>query len=273
MSQKLDAVQIYALAQRIAADPNLSRAYYIGNDLRAYEYNAQRGLTEVASRKFQQKFGKTPEQVFDEINRRPSLPTTSAQAQNANTYDNVSGAVKIIDLGKQGQPQAQNPNTLVAVGCTGCGIRLSVTVAELEQYREAYCPKCLQKGIADNEAAQNAIVQFLKEVPSFYPHEENIRLLGDECERRKITAPTLDNLIEIYAEIRSKMPFKRLTEAEGRAMTSQQWDELIRKDPGAGGLNLDAVKEGQKRGVAMSHSSNKTRTFDLPRQGYTGGGR
>ena len=267
MSQKLDAVQIYALAQRIAADPSLSRNYYIGNDLRAYEYNAQRGLTEVASRKFQQKFGKTPEQVFDEINRRPSLPATSAQAQNANTYDNVSGTVKIIDLGKQGQPQAQNPNTLVAVGCTGCGIRLSVTVAELEQYREAYCPKCLQKGIADNLAAQNAIVQFLKEVPSFYPHEDNIRLLGDECERRKITRPTIDDLTTIYAEVRSKMPFKRLTEAEGRAMTSAEWEARAKVDPGMGGLDLAKVKEGLNRGTAVFHSSNKTRTYNLPQQG------
>jgi hypothetical protein len=268
MSQKLDAVQIYALAQHIAADPNLSRTYYIGNDLRAYEYNAQRGLTEVASRKFQQKFGKTPEQVLDEINRRPSLPATSAQAQNANTYDNLSGAVKIIDLGKQGQPQGQNPNTLVAVGCTGCGIRLSVTVAELEQYREAYCPKCLQKGIADNEAAQKAIVDFIREVPSFYPHEANIRLLGDECERRKITTPTIDHLTEIYAQVRSQMPFKRLTEAEGRAMTSQEWAAREKVDPGMGGLDLAKVKEGLNRGVEAIHSSNKTKTFYLPQQGH-----
>jgi hypothetical protein len=59
----------------------------------------------------------------DEVVERMKVavaPRTSTQSQNANTYDKVtSGAVKIIDLGKQGQPQAQNPNTLVAVGCTG----------------------------------------------------------------------------------------------------------------------------------------------------------
>ena len=273
MSQKLDAVQIYALAQHIAADPNLSRTYYIGNDLRAYEYNAQRGLTEVASRKFQQKFGKTPEQVLDEINRRPSLPATSAQAQNANTYDNLSGAVKIIDLGKQGQPQAQRPDTAILVGCTGCGIRVTVTLGELQSGGAAYCPKCLNQATVNANAIDKAVELFLREVPSFYPHPENLMFLAAECERKKISVPTINNLTEIYAEIRSQMPFKRLTEAEGRAMTSQQWDELIRKDPGAGGLNLDAVKEGQKRGMTTIHSSNKTRTFDLPRQGYTGGGR
>jgi hypothetical protein len=201
--------------------------------------------------------GREPDQVVEGILKKEEI-RQQAERSRAKQPDGLA-VIRHINFAEQGKPAAQNPNTLVAVGCTGCGIRLSVTVAELEELREAYCPKCLNKGVADNKATEAALDAFIKNVPQFYPHPDNIELLGKECERRKIAVPTVAALVEIFIEIRNQMPFKRLTDEEGRAMTSAQWEELIKKDPQAGGLNLDEVKEGQKRGAAYAWSSNSSR--------------
>jgi hypothetical protein len=265
---KYTAMQIYALAQSIVADRELSRNYYFGNELRALEYNAQRNLPEESERFFMKRFGKTVEQILNEIGDRAARKKVEAKQQQE------AVVVRVTDLSKQGQPAPQNPNMLVAEACHGgCGLRLALPLADVQAGAvTCWCLNCRPKAQSNSAAAEKLLQRFLANVPSFYldPKGFNASIMAAEIDRRKLDNPTYENLLEVYAENRSKM-LQRLNPEEVRAMTSAQYRARYQQDPGMGGVDLAACKEGQDRGTQNIFSTNESRLMPFAAQGSIGG--
>jgi hypothetical protein len=222
--------------------------------------------------------GKTPDQLVDGIVAAQIRREEEAKKPKPN---DGGTAVRILDLSKQGQPAAENPNMLVAEACHGgCGLRLALTLGEVQAGAETcWCLNCRPKALLNSAAAEKLLQRFLTNVPSFYldPKGFNASIMAAEIDRRHLQNPSIGDLIEIYAENRSKM-LQRLTPEEVRAMTSSQLDARIIQDPGLGGVDVEACKEGQQHitGAFQAHSTNKTkylpfRPTGTPRSGQTGG--
>jgi hypothetical protein len=264
---KYTAQQIYALGQFIHANQRDFPDYHIGNQLRHLEYNAQRNLADASEDYFRKYLGTTVEKAMDRaaavMNRKANPP------QPASVQDNGAAAVRIIDLSQQGKPAEQAPNTLVAVGCGECGIRLSITLAELQEHGGAYCPKCITGAAKKIENLESAFAEFVQTVGTkLYPIQSNIDAMLAEINRRKITAPTADNFLDVFLALQPQL-LGRLTEEDVRNMKSWEYEARLRIDPGMGGVDLEKYREGQPRGEASIHSSNKVKTFDLGARGIS----
>jgi hypothetical protein len=265
---KYTAMQIYALAQSIVADRELSSNYYFGNDLRHLEYNAQRNLPEESERFFMKKFGKTVEQIFNEIGDRAARKKVEAKQQQE------AVVVRVTDLSKQGQPAPQNPNMLVAEACHGgCGLRLALPLADVQAGAvTCWCLNCRPKAQKESVEAEKLLQAFLTGVPQFYPDPKghNARIMSEEINRRNLQNPSIGDLVEIYVENRSRM-LGRLTPQEVQAMGSKEYAERLAKDPGMGGVDLAACKEGQDRGVQNIFQTNESRLMPFAAEGSLGG--
>jgi len=99
--------------------------------------------------------------------------------------------LRVIDLGKQGQPAPQDPRAAMFVNCATCNKQIAVPAAQANQ--PAFCSqKCF--GAAKNQAAndEHAMLVFMQSTPQFYPCEVNFKEIGDQLERWKKTNVTTD---------------------------------------------------------------------------------
>jgi hypothetical protein len=270
ITSKLTTPQLEALAKQVLNAQDQRHVSYL---MRSPEYFRNDLIQFITA-----KAGREPDQIVQGM-AEAQLRKEQVKQKQQTQSDGGGVVMRMIDLSKQGQPTPQAPNTLVAVGCGGCGVRLSITVAELEDHGGAYCPKCVVGAAAQVETAEKILQQFLVEVPQFYqdPKGYNAAIMSAEIERKNLANPTVDDLIQIYIENCSRL-LGRLKPEDVRAMTSQQYDQRLQQDPGMGGCNLDQAREGQQhlRGEATIHSSNKLKNWQLPAQGQTsgnGGGR
>jgi hypothetical protein len=213
--------------------------------------------------------GKSPDELVDGI--VAAQMRREAEAKKPTSNDGT--AVRIIDLSKQGQPAAQNPSMLVAEACHGgCGIRLALTLGEVQAGAvTCWCLNCRPKAQSNSAAAEKLLQRFLANVPSFYldPKGFNASIMAAEIDRRKLDNPTYANLLEVYAENRSKM-LQRLTPEEVRAMTSAQYAARYQQDPGMGGVDLVACKDGQDRGTQNIFQTNESRLRPFAAEGASG---
>jgi hypothetical protein len=255
---KYTALQIYALAQSIVADQELSRNYYFGNDLRALEFNAQRNLPEESERLFMKKFGKNVEQVFNEIaarTRRSQQEQAPAQGQFA--------VIKHTDL-RNGEPLPPAANTLYRVLCTGCGVNLNVTLSELQYCTAnggAFCPKCIRPAAAVKDKIDTTFAEFQKKALQYYPHANNEAAMKAEFVHRKLSDNdiSVETWLTIYSALDSKNQLlKKLTVEEMQAMSSAEIAAREKIDPELGGA-IAALNASVKTAAPQMFSSSKQR--------------
>lgn len=262
---KLTVQQLYALGQHIVADPELHRNFYIGNQVRHLEWCAQRNKPEEAEQYFIRTFGKTAEQIIQEI--------STFQIERAKPkpvpVDKDAIAVRVIDLSAP-TSTPQDPRAAVFIDCPVCGKQFAVPVAQKDS---AFCsPKCF--GAAKNQAAndEHAMLVFMQNTPQFYPCEMNFKEIGDQLERWKKTNITTADIVEAYRNlIQQGKLLKRLTDADLRAMSSADVAAREKVDPGFGGLKL--VQEGQRhlQGAFQADTTNATRLLPFAAKGSIGG--
>jgi hypothetical protein len=263
---KYTAMQIYALAQSIVADRELSSNYYFGNDLRHLEYNAQRNLPEESERFFMKKFGKTVEQIFNEIGDRAARKKVEAKQQQE------AVAVRIIDLAQQGKAPAPSPLALYAHACNGgCGVRLALPLGEIESNaKSCWCANCLPKAQKRFDVAVALKASFVTEMAgAYYDHPQNDQIFNAEIQRRGLVNPSLGDLVEIFVERRADMLLP-LTDADLRGMSSTELEARTKIDPNLGGADLTKAREGQNRGEQQIHSTNETRLRPFAAEGVSG---
>jgi hypothetical protein len=228
----------------------LMRAHVTGS---TPNWNRQELIAFIAARNG----GTPPDQILENMAAAALRKQTSSTLQQ----DGGGAVLRYIDLSAP-KTAPQNPYIVVAVQCHGnCGQRVHVTVGDLNKFGVAYCPRCAPAAAAAIQPEADmakAYQDFLEQVPQFYPSPTNIQMISNEIERRKVARVTPDVLLDIYLALRPQL-LGRLTPEDVRAMTSVQYEARLQQDPGMGGVNLDEAHEGQKRGEATIHSSNKQR--------------
>jgi hypothetical protein len=265
---KLTVQQLYALGQHIVADPELHRKYYIGNQIRHLEYCAQRNKPELAEQYFTRTFGKTADQIIQEIS---TIQIERAKPKPAPIATD-SVAVRIIDLSQQGKAPAPSPLALYAHACNGgCGVRLALPLGEIEaNAKSCWCVNCLPKAQKRYDAGMALKASFVSKMAGvYYDHPQNDQIFNAEIQRRGLVNPTLGDLVEIFVE-RKKDMLLPLTPADLQAMSSTELEARTKIDPNLGGADLTKAREGQNRGEQIIHSTNETRLRPFVDEGVSG---
>ena len=265
---KLTVQQLYALGQHIVADPELHRKYYIGNQIRHLEYCAQRNKPELAEQYFTRTFGKTADQIIQEIS---TIQIERAKPKPAPIATD-SVAVRIIDLSQQGKAPAPSPLALYAHACNGgCGVRLALPLGEIEaNAKSCWCVNCLPKAQKRYDAGMALKASFVSKMAGvYYDHPQNDQIFNAEIQRRGLVNPTLGDLVEIFVE-RKKDMLLPLTDADLRAMSSSELEARTKIDPNLGAADLTKAREGQNRGEQIIHSTNETRLRPFVDEGVSG---
>jgi endogenous inhibitor of DNA gyrase (YacG/DUF329 family) len=223
-----------------------------------HHYNREELIKFISDRNF----GKSIEDIVSEL---------KAAVAAANKPKHAPPTSKPVEPAK--------PPVAVVVSCPVCGGRAIATEAEAASGEPIFCSKkCQETGTNRWQLIQQQCEKWITGMDGKYiecAHNDNkmIEYIRQNCN----STVTQQNLNKAYQVLTARGELLQpLTPQQIRAMSDKEFDTRARLEGSyetgtMGGVDLSTFQTNRPQPTV--HSSNKTRTFNLPLLGYTGGGR
>jgi hypothetical protein len=171
-------------------------------------------------------------------------------------------------------PEPSKRRVAVFVPCFSCG--RDVAIPEDKADQTVFCSDaCRNKTQMNQSAAVVELTKFMEEVgTAFYDCDHNTNLMINYLRDHKLTLKS-ESLLDAFLALRSSgQLLTTLTADQIRDFSPAEYDRRSKLENSdqtgvMGGVDLKTMQ--MKKGAPSIHSSNSVKTFDLPRQGYTGG--